>query len=163
MTGTVVSAAHSPCVSTVEFVAPPALGRARLVARPVARPAARLHARGRSSGGGRGIRRGYQVSTNGMARHAGGPAYSGPQMMMPKKTAHMSTIHCMPWSQSRTVRVSPSEILRATNLSTSSSSTTGTENFITVTHSSSDSGVTWNTACVHNHVKEIHSMITRNQ
>lgn len=83
--------------------------------------------------------------------------------MMPKKTAHMSTIHCMPWSQSRTVRVSPSEILRATNLSTSSSSTTGTENFITVTHSSSDSGVTWNTACVHNHVKEIHSMITRNQ
>lgn len=67
--------------------------------------------------------------------------------MMPKNTAHMSTIHCMPLSQcARRDFRSPSEILRATNLRTSSSSTTGTENFITVTHSSTDSGVTWNTA-----------------
>lgn len=73
--------------------------------------------------------------------------------MMPKNTAHMTTIHCMPSSQCISCeRFSPSEILRATNFRTSSSSTTGTENFITVTHSSTDSGVTWNTACEHTSV-----------
>lgn len=39
----------------------------------------------------------------------------------------------------------PSEIFRATNFRTSSSNTTGIENFITVNHSSPVNGVTWKT------------------
>ena len=78
----------------------------------------------------------------------------------------MSTIHCMPSSQCiSSERFSPSEILRATNFSTSSSSTTGIENFITVTHSSMDSGVTWNTACEHTsyHANQLARVLTNDR
>lgn len=61
-------------------------------------------------------------------------------MSKPKYTAHINTIQC---------NVSngfvPSLIFRAANFKTSSSNTTGIENFITVIHSSPVNGVTWKT------------------
>lgn len=63
-------------------------------------------------------------------------------MSKPKYTAHISTIQCIVYSG-----FSPSVIFLATNFSTSSSNTTGIENFITIIHSTLDRGVTWNTAC----------------
>lgn len=58
--------------------------------------------------------------------------------MSPKNTAHMST---MP----HTVYIgfSPSAIFLAVNLRVSSSNITGSENFMTVIHSSAPKGVTW--------------------
>lgn len=64
-------------------------------------------------------------------------------MSKPKYTAHINTIQC---------NVSngfvPSVIFRAANFKTSSSNTTGIENFITVTHSSVVNGVTWKTVYI---------------
>lgn len=70
-----------------------------------------------------------------------GGIQKGPQMSKPKYTAHISTIQCSVHSG-----FSPSVIFRATNFNTSSSSTTGIENFITIIHSTEFRGVTWNTA-----------------
>lgn len=61
-------------------------------------------------------------------------------MISRKKTAHMIKIQ---WTLCRGFL--PSVNLRATNLSVSSNNTTGIENFITVNHSSTVSGQTWNT------------------
>ena len=58
----------------------------------------------------------------------------------PKNTAHIRTIQ-----STESMGFSPSVNFLAMNLRVSSRSTTGMENFITVTHSSPVRGVTWNT------------------
>lgn len=60
----------------------------------------------------------------------------------PKKTAHIMTIPCAVY-----IGFSPSAIFLATNLRVSSNNTTGRENFMTTSHSSTPRGHTWNTAC----------------
>lgn len=62
--------------------------------------------------------------------------------MIPKNTAHANT---KPWMVP--IKLLPSEILLATNFNVSSMRMTGTENFMTVIHSSMLNGVTWKTPC----------------